>query len=119
MLRKYFIKSRLVGDVHVVECRAFAGNELDAVEALLCGIVQVINDDDVVASFLEGDDGIRTNVAAAAVNVSVVVSLDLPVHCIRYVVSRVFLFARIGIPGDENGPRRHTAGFNRKRTQNR
>lgn len=72
VLREDFIKGRLVGDVHLVECRALASDELDAIEAFLRGIVQVVDDDDVVASFLKSDDSVRANIAAAAINSSVI-----------------------------------------------
>ena len=48
--REDFVKLGFVGDVHGVELWALAREQLDPVEAFLGSIVQVIDNDDLVAS---------------------------------------------------------------------
>lgn len=59
------VQGRLVGDVDIVKGRALARDELNAVHDFLLGVVEVVNDDHIVACLNERDDCERTNVAAA------------------------------------------------------
>jgi len=47
--------------------RALAGDELNAVENFVRGIVEIVDNDDFIASLKEGDTGEGANVAAATV----------------------------------------------------
>lgn len=60
--REDLVEGGLVGDVHLVELGALARDELHAVDALLGGIVQVVDDDDLVAGLEEGQAGEGTDV---------------------------------------------------------
>ena len=51
------IKSEFIGDVDVVEGRAFAGDQLDAIQAFIGGVVQVVNNDNLIVRLEEGKDG--------------------------------------------------------------
>lgn len=55
----------LVRDVDRVELRALAADDLDAVDSLLSGIVEVVDDDDLVSGIEESECGEGTNVPAA------------------------------------------------------
>lgn len=63
VLGEDLVEIGLVGDVHRVELGTLAGEELNAVDAFFGGIVQVVNNDDFVASLEEGEDGERADVA--------------------------------------------------------
>ena len=66
-------QTTLVGQVDLVEERAASAEELDAIEGDLGGIVETVDNDDIVAVLEEGEGGERANVAGATglcVNVS-------------------------------------------------
>lgn len=65
VLLEDFVESRLVGDVHLVEGGALAGDELNAVDAFFGGVVKVVDDDHAVACVQKSNDGKRANVSAA------------------------------------------------------
>lgn len=65
VFRKDIVEGDLVGDVELVKGGASAGDELDAVDALLGGVVEVVNNDDLVAGLLKSYNGVGANVAAA------------------------------------------------------
>ena len=49
LLLKNFGERGTVGDIDLVEGRALAGNGLDAVDNEFLGVVEVVDDDDVIA----------------------------------------------------------------------
>jgi hypothetical protein len=53
VLAEDLVQSSLIGDVDLVECRSLAADELDAVDDLGGGVVEVVDDDDFVVSFEE------------------------------------------------------------------
>lgn len=59
------IQSRFVCDVHFVERRSLAGDELNTVDDFFRGIVEVVDDDNVVARLEKSNDSEGTNVTAA------------------------------------------------------
>ena len=63
MLVEDLVKRRLVRDVDLVKCRSNTGQQLDAVYDLVCRILQIIDDYDLVAGILKRKDCERTNVA--------------------------------------------------------
>lgn len=67
VLGKDLVKALFVGNVDVVEGRAAAAELLDAVEDDLEGVVEVVDDDDIVAVFEEGEGGKGANVAGSSV----------------------------------------------------
>ena len=56
------IESGLIGDVQLGELSLLARDQLNTLESLRRGIVQVIGDDDLVASLEQGKSGEGTNV---------------------------------------------------------
>lgn len=68
--REDLVKGGLVRDVELCELGADARDELDAVDDLLGGIVQVVRDDNLIASLEERKDRERANVATATVFMS-------------------------------------------------
>lgn len=60
------VQPRLVRDITAVEYGSLAADELDAVQALFGGIVQVVDDDDLVVSLEKGKSGERADVADAS-----------------------------------------------------
>lgn len=47
--REDLVEGSLIGDIHTVEGGALAGDQLDPIEAFLRGIVQVVNNNNLVA----------------------------------------------------------------------
>jgi hypothetical protein len=66
VLGEYIVKGLLVGDVDLVELGAAAADELDAVQSDLGRVVEVVDDDDVVAVLKENQRRERANVARSA-----------------------------------------------------
>jgi len=64
------IECGLVGDVGLVENRALAADELDAVDGDLGRVVEVVNNHDIVAVLKKRERGKRPNVAGASGYVS-------------------------------------------------
>lgn len=67
VLAEDFRKASLVGDVDLVEVRSFSRDELDPVDAFLRRIVQVVDDDDLVVSFQQREDGEGTDVSCSTI----------------------------------------------------
>jgi len=65
VLLKHLIQLLLIGDVQRVVLGPLAADELDAVEDLLGGVVEVVDDDDLVVGLEEGKGGERADVAGA------------------------------------------------------
>ena len=61
------VKGSWHGHVDVVKGRTFSADELDAMDALLGGIGEIVGDDDVVAGFEEGECGEGSDVSRSAV----------------------------------------------------
>lgn len=59
------IQTFLVGDIDLVELGSFLAQQLDAVDGDLGGIVETVDDDDLVAMVEQGEGGERANVARA------------------------------------------------------
>lgn len=55
----------LVHQVHFVEGSGLAGQFRNPAQRLFAGVHEVVEDNDVVAGFLEGQDGMRTDIAGA------------------------------------------------------
>lgn len=62
------VERGLVGDVAGVVLGPLAADELDAVEDLGGGVVEVVDDDDLVVGFEEGKGGEGADVARAAID---------------------------------------------------
>jgi hypothetical protein len=70
MLVKDLVQSDLMGKVDSMEFWSHASEKLDAADDLVRGVVEIVNDDDLVASLDERKDGEGTNVAAASARIS-------------------------------------------------
>jgi len=57
VLLKHFVQLLLVGDIQRVVLRPLAADELDAVQDLLGGVVEVVDDDDLVVGLEKGKGG--------------------------------------------------------------
>lgn len=67
MLGEDSVEGRLVRDVDLVEVGTAAADELDAVEGHLGGVVEVVDNDDVVAVLEQSERREGANVAGPAV----------------------------------------------------
>ena len=65
VLLKHFVQLLLVGDVQRVVLGPLAADELDAVQDLLGGVVEVVDDDDLIVSLEKGKSGEGADVAGA------------------------------------------------------
>lgn len=65
VLGKDLIEALLVGHIDLVEDRSAATQKLNAVEGHLGGVVQAVDDDDIVAVLEQGQGGEGANVARA------------------------------------------------------
>ena len=65
VLLEHLIQLLLVGDIQRVVLGPLAADELDAVEDLLGGVVEVVDDDDLVVGLEKGESGERADVAGA------------------------------------------------------
>ena len=65
VLLEHLIQLLLIGDVQRVVLGPLAADELDAVEDLLRGVVEVVDDDDLVVGLEESERGERADVAGA------------------------------------------------------
>lgn len=61
------VKASLVGDIELSELGLLAADQLNALESLSRGVVEVVSDDDLVASLEESEGGERANVARSTV----------------------------------------------------
>lgn len=76
VLGKHLVQSLLVGDVNLVEVGTAAGQQLDAVEGDLGGVVEAVDNDDIVAGVqqsqsCEGADVARSTANHLSVNKSI------------------------------------------------
>jgi len=65
VLLEHLIQLLLIGDVQRIVLGPLAADELDAVEDLLGGVVEVVDDDDLVVGLEKGEGGERADVAGA------------------------------------------------------
>lgn len=65
VLREDLIERLVVGDVDLVEVGAATAEELNSVESNLGGVVEVVDDHDIVAMLEEGEGSEATDVASA------------------------------------------------------
>jgi hypothetical protein len=61
------VQCRLVCDVNLIEDRSLAANELDSIDNFWRGIVEIVDDDDLVISLEKGKSREGANVARATV----------------------------------------------------
>lgn len=64
---KDLVQSLLVGDVDLIEGWSFPADQLDAVQSNLRGVVEVINNDNFIAMFEQGQSRERPNISCASV----------------------------------------------------
>ena len=76
VLLKHLIQLLLIGDVQRVVLGPLAADELDAVEDLLGGVVEVVDDDDLVVCLEEGKGCEGANVAGSTAPSSVPIERD-------------------------------------------
>lgn len=62
---EHLVEAVLLGDIELDELGLLAANKLNTLEGLGRRVVQVVGNDDLVASFEEGEGGERANVARA------------------------------------------------------
>ena len=67
---KDFVEGRFIRDIDVVESRSNSGNELDAVDDLVRGVSEIINDDYLIVGFEKRDNGERANITGPTEQVS-------------------------------------------------
>lgn len=65
VLLEHLIQGLLIGDVERVVLGSLAADQLDAVQDLLGGVVEVVDDDDLVVGLEESERGERADVAGA------------------------------------------------------
>lgn len=65
VLGKDFVEASLVRHVDLVEDGTATAEQLNAVESDLGGVVEAVDDDDIVSVFEEGEGGEGANVASA------------------------------------------------------
>ena len=68
VLLEHLVERSLILDIELVELWPLAADELNAVDNLLGGVVEVVDNDDLVASFEESERCERANVASATAN---------------------------------------------------
>jgi hypothetical protein len=68
VLGEHLVQSLLVCDVNLVEVGTAAGQQLDAVEGDLGGVVEAVYNDDIVAGVQQGQSREGANVARSTVN---------------------------------------------------
>lgn len=61
------VEASLVGDIELSELGLLTADQLNALESLSGGVVEVVSDDDLVASLEESEGGERANVARSTV----------------------------------------------------
>jgi len=113
MLDEHFVQLRLIGDITLIVLRAFATDQLDAVDDLCGGVVQVVDDDDFVVCLEQGKCGEGANVAGAAIEVSI----RLEMGCVPVVGNIVSIWGQCqwsressrspNLPGDQDRTNDH------------
>lgn len=62
-----FVESGLVGHIELSELRLLAGDQFNALESLVGGVVEVVCDNNLVASLDQGEGGEGANVTGTTV----------------------------------------------------
>lgn len=62
---EHLVEAILLGDIELDELGLLAADELNTLKGLRRGVVQVVSNDDLVASLEQGQGGERANVARA------------------------------------------------------
>lgn len=65
VLLEHLVQLLLIGDIAGVKLGSLAADELDAVEDFVRGVVEVVDDDDLVVGLEEGEGSEGANVAGA------------------------------------------------------
>lgn len=65
VLGEDIVERCLIVDVDLVEVRATATDELNAIKGHFGGVVKIVDDDNIVAMLEEGQRGERANVASS------------------------------------------------------
>ena len=65
VLGKDTVERSLVGDINLVEGRSLAADQFNSIECDDGGVVEAVDDDDIVVVLEEGQRGERANVASA------------------------------------------------------
>lgn len=103
MLLEDLVQFLLVGDVRRVVLGPLAADELNAVEHLFGGVVEVVNDDDLVVGLEESESSERADVAGATGRMFVLAAHTMPllllVGCCRGASHRCESVLRSGIGG--------------------
>ena len=73
VLLKHLVQGLLIGDVERVVLGSLAADQLDAVQDLLGGVVEVVDDDDLVVGLEESERGERADVASTTARKRVLV----------------------------------------------
>lgn len=68
VLGKDFVELLLIGDVAVVVLGSLAADEFDSAQHFGVGVVEVVDDDDFVVCFEEGEGGEGADVASASMS---------------------------------------------------
>lgn len=63
---KHLVEGSFVGDIHLSEVWPLSGDQFNAIEDLCGGIVQVVGNDDLVASFKKGQGREGPNVTRSS-----------------------------------------------------
>lgn len=100
VLLEHLVKRSLICDIALVEGRSLAANELDAVDDFWGGVVEVVDNDNFVVGFEEGQGCERANVAGTTKPLSISIAHDAVLKL------RVEGW-RGSLPGDENGSYNH------------
>lgn len=103
VLLEDLVEGLLVGNVELVEVGAAAADELDAVEGNLGGVVEVVDDDDVVAVLEQGQRGEGTNVAGSTGRSQSVQSVEWGQ------AGGWWMLLEMDSPGDQNSAHSHCA----------
>jgi hypothetical protein len=65
VLLEHLIQGLLIGDIERVVLGSLAADQLDAVQDLLGGVIEVVDDDDLVVGLEESERGERADVPGA------------------------------------------------------
>lgn len=67
VLPKHPLEPLLIRNIHLVKFRPFPADALDAIEDFYRGVFEVVDDDDFVVCFEEGESGEGADVAGTSV----------------------------------------------------
>jgi len=71
MRSEHLVQCLLICDVNLVEIRSLSAEKFDAIEGDFGGIVQAVDDDDLVTMFEEGERGKRPDITGASMQSSI------------------------------------------------